>query len=249
MEFGENGAVILNKGDGNSGEDSAPSIHVFEDGPRSLKGLYKWTRYSLIGYMIAECFMFLAVLFLIWLYMPSTVVPFDLPILERFDLAIMTIVYTLVALFWGSAFLVARCTYRAMRNLYTVGSKHAEMAPGWTVGWYFIPLANLFKPAEGMSQIVHGTRHALGETKSVRSGIPLWWSCWLLTNITQTIADRIVRFSGETIDLSTQFIAFGFEGFSSIVGIASAWALMRILQSVSDGHEKIKNGGVAEVFD
>ncbi|MEM9180915.1 MAG: DUF4328 domain-containing protein [Pseudomonadota bacterium] len=249
MEFGENGAVISNKGDANSGQDSATSIHVFEDGPRSLKGLYTWTRYGLIGYMIVECFMFLAVLFLVWLYMPTTVVPFDMQTLERIDLAITTVVFTLVALFWACAFLVARFTYRAMRNLYTVGSKHAEMSPGWTVGWYFIPLANLFKPAEGMSQIVHGTRHALGETKAVGSGIPLWWTCWLLTNITQTIADRIVRFSGASIDVSTQFVAFGFEGLSSIIGIASAWALMRILSSVSDGHEKIRQGGVAEVFD
>ena len=248
MEFGENGAVIKNNDDGTS--DIGPTnIHAFPDGPRGLNDLFRWARYALMGYIAVESLMILVVLFLGWLYLPSTIVPFDMSTLERIDLGISAIGIALIVTFFGAAFMVARFTFRAMRNLHTVGSKHADMSPGWAVGWYFIPFANLFKPAQGMSQIVHGTRHAIGDVNDTNSGIPLWWTCWLMTNFSQTIADRIVRFSGDTIDTQTQLVAFAFDGASSTIGIVSAWALIQILRPVADAHEQLRNGGVAQVFD
>lgn len=249
MEFGENGAVISEQSDNTNAKGQASSIHVFADGPRSLAGLFQWITFGLRAYMIVELLTLVAIFFLIWLYLPTTIVPFDLATLERIDTLIMLITIAQLVLFWGCAVVVGRCTYRAMRNLYTVGSKHAEMAPGWTVGWYIIPIASLFKPAEGMSQIVHGTRSAVGNLASTRSGIPLWWTCWILTNITQTIAGQIVRIAGDAIDPSTQMIAFAFEAASSTFGILSAWALMRVLRPVVRDQELLKHGGVAHVFD
>ena len=249
MGFGENGAVISGRNDNTNAEGQATSIHIFADGPRSLTGLFRWITLGLRAYMIVELLTLIAIVFLIWLYLPTTIVPFDLATLEQIDTLIGFITLTQLVLFWACAIVVGRCTYRAMRNLYTIGSKHAEMAPGWTVGWYFIPIASLFKPAEGMSQIVHGTRHAIGNLKSTHSGIPLWWTCWILTNITQTISGQIVRVAGIEIDPFTQIIAFAFETASSIFGILSAWALMRVLGPVVRDQEQLKHGGIAHVFD
>lgn len=249
MEFGENGAVIPAQNNSEGPERKASSIHAFTDGPKSLNGLFRWATYALTGYIIVEALNVLIAIFLVWLYLPSTVVPFSLQTLETIDVGIAVTGVSQLVLFWVSAFLVGRCTYRAMKNLYTINSKHAEMSPGWTVGWYFIPIASLFKPAEGMSQIVHGTRHAVGNSSSTQSGIPLWWTCWILTNLAQTIASQIARLAGTSIDPSTQLVVFSFEATSSVFGVLSAWALLRVLHPVVRDQELIKHGGVAHVFD
>lgn len=225
------------------------SIYAFPDGPRSLSGLFRWAVFGLTGYMIVELFSGISLAFLIWLYLPSTVVPFDNETLEMMDLFIVGVSLSQFVLFWACAIIVARMTYRALRNLFTVGSDIAEMSPGWAVGWYFIPFASLFKPVEGMSQIVHGTLKAVGEKPFVPTAISLWWTCWLLTNILATISGQIVGFSGESIDAWTHVTALCFDAASSIFGILSAWALLRVWRPTAHRQELLKHGGVAHVFD
>lgn len=228
---------------------SGRSKHAFSDGPKSLAGLFRWTVFALTGYMIVELLGAITTAFLIWLYLPSTTVPFDMATLETIDLFIIAVTLGQLVLFWVCAILISRITCRAMKNLYTVGSDIAEMSPGWSVGWYFVPIASLFKPAEGMSQIMHGTRKAVGEKPFVATAISLWWTFWLLTNISASIAGQIVRFSGDTIDPMTQITAFSFDVASALFGILSAWALMRVLRPIVEKQELLKHGGVAHVFD
>ena len=246
MEFGENGAVITEQNINAGAEEKASSIHAFADGPKSLSGLFRWTTFALTGYCIVEALNALISIFLVWLYLPSTVVPFNLQTLETIDVGIAAAGISQLVLFWVSAFLVGRCTYRAMKNLYTINSKHAEMSPGWAVGWYVIPIASLFKPAEGMSQIVHGTRHAVGETSPSNSRIPLWWTFWLLTNISASISGQLSKYAD---DLPLEITALALGGFSSLFGVLSAWALLRVWRPVVRDQELIKHGGVAHIFD
>jgi heme/copper-type cytochrome/quinol oxidase subunit 2 len=36
--------------------------------------------------------------------------------------------------------------YRAYKNLSALNAQNLEHSPGWAVGWWFIPFANLVKP-------------------------------------------------------------------------------------------------------
>ena len=225
------------------------SKYAFPDGPRTLTGLFRWAVFGLTGYMIVELLSGFTLAFLIWLYLPSTIVPFDIETLEVIDMFIIGVGVLQLVLFWACAIIVARITYRAMRNLFTVGNDIAEMSPGWTVGWYFIPFASFFKPVEGMSQIMHGTRKAVGEKPFVPTAIPVWWTGWVLTNILAAVSGQIVSRSGEPIDVWTQITAFSFDAASSIFGILSAGALLRVLRPTVRRQELLKHGGVAHVFD
>jgi hypothetical protein len=46
------------------------------------------------------------------------------------------------------ATIVAFCmwTYRAARNLPSLGGRNLKYAPGWAVGWFFVPVANAVMP-------------------------------------------------------------------------------------------------------
>jgi Domain of unknown function (DUF4328) len=59
--------------------------------------------------------------------------------------------------------------------------KFLEDTPGWAVGWYFIPIASLWKPYVAMRDIVRAS--------TLESGLPgwllpFWWTLWILSQFT-----------------------------------------------------------------
>ena len=68
-----------------------------------------------------------------------------------------------------------------------------EFTPGWAVGWYFIPFANLLKPFQAMRELwnaSHGEVTTFGG--EAPSQVKLWWGTWIAGNIVSNIGMRIV---------------------------------------------------------
>lgn len=81
--------------------------------------------------------------------------------------------------------------YRANKNCRGFGAAGMEFTPGWSVGWYFIPIANLFKPYQAMKEIWQVS----SDPKRWRTepGSPLlgwWWGLWIIGNILGQIVFR-----------------------------------------------------------
>jgi hypothetical protein len=54
-----------------------------------------------------------------------------------------------------------------------------SFTPGWSVGWYFIPIACLFKPYQAMKEIWEISHKNQSGTSST---LGLWWALWLISN-------------------------------------------------------------------
>jgi len=54
-----------------------------------------------------------------------------------------------------------------------------QITPGWAVGWYFVPIANLWKPFQAMAFI----RNQVSEHFKGGAIVGLWWAAWLVMNI------------------------------------------------------------------
>ncbi len=84
---------------------------------------------------------------------------------------------------------VAVCvwTYRAAANLRGLGRYGMANTPGWCVGWYFVPFANLVKPVQAMSEIWRASDPESGEGAWISSRstplLALWWGSYLLGHI------------------------------------------------------------------
>lgn len=57
--------------------------------------------------------------------------------------------------------------------------------PGWALGWYFIPIANLWKPYVAMKEIVEASTH---KRELPRFILPTWWTLWILASFTEQIS-------------------------------------------------------------
>ena len=107
---------------------------------------------------------------------------------NEFRQAIAGIISALV--FIVSGVLVLIWIYRANYNARQLG-EYMEYSPGWSVGWYFIPIANLWKPYQAMKEIWEcssdpNNRRAVASSKL----LPWWWFLWLAWNISTNFSMR-----------------------------------------------------------
>lgn len=75
--------------------------------------------------------------------------------------------------------------YRAYCNLRAMGNRGTDYSPGWTIGSWFIPLANLILPYLLMAEIVRGSipRRADEPYPKTVPGLRLvlvWWALWII---------------------------------------------------------------------
>ncbi|MDG2533343.1 DUF4328 domain-containing protein [Sphingomonas sp. HITSZ_GF] len=87
--------------------------------------------------------------------------------------------------------LVARWIYRVNKNAHTL-SHGMTMTPGWNIGFFFIPFANLWKPFEGIRQT---WRASLSPSDPYEAPLPgwitLWWISWIVSTILNNASFRI----------------------------------------------------------
>lgn len=78
---------------------------------------------------------------------------------------------------------VGRWIYRASVNAHTISGAMA-ISPGWAVGWYFVPFANLVMPFRAMKE-VWLVSHRSGAQYDERTPALLgwWWGLWLANNV------------------------------------------------------------------
>ncbi|MFK7767978.1 MAG: DUF4328 domain-containing protein [Mariniblastus sp.] len=97
--------------------------------------------------------------------------------------AILNVIVYLVAVIAGCMF-----SYRSNANLRSFNAKGLEFTPGWSGGWWFVPIASLVKPFNVISEIY---RHSTPSSKTWHLG--LWWAFWIIGNILGQIEFRLSR--------------------------------------------------------
>jgi hypothetical protein len=103
------------------------------------------------------------------------------------DLAAIPAFVVLIACF----ILVGRWIYVTNANAHLL-SDDMTVTPGWAVGWYFVPFANLVKPYQGMKETWQASHYAGGLHEETETALlPWWWGLWILTNILGNISMQI----------------------------------------------------------
>ncbi|HEY3819995.1 MAG TPA: DUF4328 domain-containing protein [Polyangiaceae bacterium] len=88
--------------------------------------------------------------------------------------------------------------HRASKNLRGLGRQGMQYTPGWCVGWFYVPFANLVRPFKALSEI---WRASESDAESDGSGwsmmgsstalLGMWWGTWLAGNIFSNISGRV----------------------------------------------------------
>jgi hypothetical protein len=121
---------------------------------------------------------------------------------ESPDVASALIIFFVAMLFLGA--LVAAAVFfgiwvhRAAKNLRGLGRHGMQFTPGWCVGWFYVPFANLVRPFRAVSEV---WRASTSDPESDGNGwsmmgtstalLGLWWGTWIGGNLVSNISGRI----------------------------------------------------------
>ncbi len=104
--------------------------------------------------------------------------------------AIIAIMFLIVYLVAGTSFLI--WTYRIVRNAHTLTYRPLQYSPGWAVGYYFVPILNLFRPFQALSE-AHRVSKNPGDWAAAPGSHLLgwWWAMYIISNIAGQISFRL----------------------------------------------------------
>ena len=100
--------------------------------------------------------------------------------------AVMGLVQLILALALGVVFLM--WIHRINNNLHVLSGEQMKFTPGWAVGWYFVPVANLYKPYQAMKEIWQLSHK--GDLCNFTL-LGWWWLLWIVSGILGRAATKI----------------------------------------------------------
>ena len=158
-------------------------------------------------------------------------------------LSVALVVFSAPLMFIVSAILIGMWIHRAHANLFTARLGGLKYTPGWSVGWFFVPFANLVEPFQAMRELYNRSL-ALddGENASSPGNLRTWWGCYLVGSIVGNFSYRL----DNGLILSPAAGVTAISIISSILLIASAIKLRKIIATVTDAQNTTL--GISDTF-
>jgi LSD1 subclass zinc finger protein len=137
--------------------------------------------------------------------------------------------------------------YRAHANLEPLGARDLAYTSGWAVGFWFIPIMNLFRPVQVAQEIWRNSDPDAvtdGDADHLPGGnsalIGLWWAAYLISSVIDGIASATEGTSPERLQTAT--------AAAMIAEVASiiAWLLLYAVISAIDARQNARAAALSE---
>lgn len=178
------------------------------DGYKDPSGLTRWTTF--FGYGTAAAG--LALMIGMWRHpIPNGDGPLDvihwLLVLASLAYLVSLVVTAVFGLVW---------TFRVAWNVRHLGAKGFDSSPAMSVGWYFVPFANLVMPYRALRQVYSASLDPAGWDDGMRPIVASWW--WLI--LLSGVLSKVGTLSGDAIN------AFDVAATALLAAGASVFAVM-----------------------
>ncbi|WP_296596166.1 DUF4328 domain-containing protein [Phenylobacterium sp.] len=148
-----------------------------------------------------------------------------------------------LASYFACGFIALKWIYRVNRNAHAF-ARGLTISPPWSIGWYFIPIASLWKPYEAMSETWQATaRPQAWRTAPKPKFLGWWWAAWLVSAFLGSIANMVSRF---TDDIATNSAAIL---IAMPVSIAADLLFVRLVKQLSPLQQAQINFGMFDESD
>lgn len=145
--------------------------------------------------------------------------------------ALMGLMQAALAILTGITFL--RWVHRANKNLRACAGVPMAFTPGWCVGWYFIPIANLFMPYRAMREIWHVSHRDPGAPRAL---LRWWWACWLVSSFLGRVAFRLAMRAETATDYALSGLSYIVSDAFDLPTALVALALVTRIGAAYDAH-------------
>jgi hypothetical protein len=140
-----------------------------------------------------------------------------------------------VLIFVGSGIWILRWIYVACANARDLAANPMQFTPGWAVGWYFVPLAFLWKPYQAMKEIWRVSANP--RDPSLVPDSPLlssWWFFFIVVSLSGNASFRMSLRAEEIGELLALNLVTRISDFA---GIPLAILLIAMVRRIHDNQE------------
>jgi len=141
---------------------------------------------------------------------------------------------TTISIVYLVAYVIAAIAFlawlsRAIDNVPRMGAGQPRIGPRWSIGWWFIPLANFVMPYRAVRDLDRRMRLPSGGR-----GAPVgwWWALWLGALIFGTFANLI-----PTEDVATATIFFQLSALADLVQLVAAVLAILVVRGIQHNAE------------
>lgn len=140
---------------------------------------------------------------------------------------------------------------RAYFNL-SQKTKLTSYSDGWAAGSWFVPILNLFRPYQIMSELYTITpdvyrKHGIKpETELIKGNIALWWTIWIITNVLSSISNRMAMFNQSAASIK---VGFFFTIAICVLFIPLAIITVKVIKDYTIYAEQLKEIGDERHFE
>lgn len=122
---------------------------------------------------------------------------------ENNDYRQKIISYFALGLFFITSVYFCLWIYYANKSARTLGAQGLSNSPGWAIGWFFVPIVNLWKSYQAMSELWRASKQPQNwQDTNTDWIIPIWWGFWLVNGSLAQVSIRRAL-AAETIDEMT----------------------------------------------
>ena len=113
--------------------------------------------------------------------------------------------------------------YRAAANVRALGARGVTITPGWAVGWFFVPIANLFMTFRAMREIFMASRYPADWARLPTAPIVgWWWAAFWADQVLGRVAGQLYRHAETTDALRTATIVDMISDLATLGALAVA---------------------------
>jgi Domain of unknown function (DUF4328) len=141
-----------------------------------------------------------------------------------------TFVFFLVSPFLFLIQIILFCfwIHRANSNARALGAERMSFTPGWSVGWFFVPIMNIFRPYQVVREIWNSSGPSAdsgGNDVSAPIVIKVWWGLWLISTF---------WFRSHNTTLSNNYLLLVLSCVATVANVGSCILAAVIVRGVSE---------------
>ncbi len=137
---------------------------------------------------------------------------------------------TYLVIYIVSIICIGKWIYRANYNARQLGAQGMKFSPGWSVGYFFIPILLLWKPFQAMKEIWKASKNPSDwQNEDVDGIVSVWWALWLVSNF---LGQYVFKLSLRAQEIEELLRVNTIYMISDIVSILLALSFLSVVKSI-----------------
>jgi len=129
---------------------------------------------------------------------------------------------------------IGRWIFVSSKITHLSGADNLTISPGWSVGWYFVPILSLWKPYQAFKQIYQVSIQIVDwRNVSVPVSLKWWWGLWIFNSLVGQIQFRVSM--GDSSIETLKLVSLSYVLMLPVVLLLN-YIFLNILKTISQKH-------------